>query len=139
MKSVLVTGGVVKVGWERVDLDLGNYEQFLDVTLTIDNNITGKIYQSVLGKERKGDYLRKTVQVVPHLTKHLLLEFSSLYLCICDIESMPFIEVLWQLSFSVGQHHCFLVHVSLIPVLGIVGEQKTKPTQHSVRELRLWD
>ncbi|OVA16828.1 CTP synthase [Macleaya cordata] len=140
----------------EVDLDLGNYERFLDVTLTRDNNITtGKIYQSVLEKERKGDYLGKTVQVVPHITDAIRnwIEAVSVIpvdgkegpadICVIelggtvgDIESMPFIEALRQLSFSVGQDNFCLIHVSLIPVLGVVGEQKTKPTQHSVRELR---
>ncbi|XP_074590998.1 uncharacterized protein LOC141846873 [Curcuma longa] len=140
----------------EVDLDLGNYERFLDVTLTRDNNITtGKIYQSVLEKERKGDYLGKTVQVVPHITdaiKNWIESVASVPVdgkegaadvCVIelggtvgDIESMPFIEALRQLSFSVGKENFCLIHVSLVPVLGVVGEQKTKPTQHSVRELR---
>lgn len=140
----------------EVDLDLGNYERFLDVTLTKDNNITtGKIYQSVLEKERKGDYLGKTVQVVPHITDAIREWIESVAqipvdgkegsadVCVIelggtvgDIESMPFIEALRQLSFSVGQDNFCLIHVSLIPVIGVVGEQKTKPTQHSVRELR---
>ncbi|KAL2510502.1 CTP synthase family protein [Abeliophyllum distichum] len=152
----------------EVDLDLGNYERFLDVTLTRDNNITtGKIYQSVLEKERRGDYLGKTVQVVPHITDAMKnwIEAVSVIpvdgkdgpadVCVIelggtvgDIESMPFIEALRQLFFSVGQDNFCLIHVSLIPVLGVVGEQvipnaswlqtllKRKPTQHSVRELR---
>nr|GMD13804.1 CTP synthase-like [Ipomoea batatas] len=140
----------------EVDLDLGNYERFLDVTLTRDNNITtGKIYQSVLEKERRGDYLGKTVQVVPHITdaiKNWIESVSQIPVdgkegpadvCVIelggtvgDIESMPFIEALRQLFFTVGQDNFCLIHVSLIPVLGVVGEQKTKPTQHSVRELR---
>nr|CAD1816914.1 unnamed protein product [Ananas comosus var. bracteatus] len=140
----------------EVDLDLGNYERFLDVTLTRENNITtGKIYQSVIEKERRGDYLGKTVQVVPHITdaiKNWIESVSSIPVdggtgpadvCVIelggtvgDIESMPFIEALRQLSFSVGKENFCLIHVSLVPVLGVVGEQKTKPTQHSVRELR---
>ncbi|EEF47297.1 ctp synthase, putative [Ricinus communis] len=140
----------------EVDLDLGNYERFLDVTLTKDNNITtGKIFQSVIEKERRGDYLGKTVQVVPHITDAIKNWIESVAtipvdgeegpadVCVIelggtvgDIESMPFIEALRQLSFSVGQDNFCLIHVSLIPVLGVVGEQKTKPTQHSVRELR---
>ncbi|PIN07538.1 CTP synthase (UTP-ammonia lyase) [Handroanthus impetiginosus] len=140
----------------EVDLDLGNYERFLDFRLTRDNNITtGKIYQSVLEKERRGDYLGKTVQVVPHITDAIKnwIETVSVIpvdgkegpadVCVIelggtvgDIESMPFIEALRQLFFSVGQNNFCLIHVSLIPVLGVVGEQKTKPTQHSVRELR---
>ncbi|KAL1558323.1 CTP synthase (glutamine hydrolyzing) [Salvia divinorum] len=140
----------------EVDLDLGNYERFLDVRLTKDNNITtGKIYQSVLEQERRGDYLGKTVQVVPHITEaiknwiesvsHIPVDGKEGPADVCvielggtvgDIESMPFIEALRQLLFSVGQNNFCLIHVSLIPVLGVVGEQKTKPTQHSVRELR---
>ncbi|VVA25316.1 PREDICTED: CTP synthase [Prunus dulcis] len=140
----------------EVDLDLGNYERFLDVTLTRDNNITtGKIYQSVLDKERRGDYLGETIQVVPHITDAIKTWVESISLipvdgkegpadvCVIelggtvgDIESRPFIEALRQLSFSVGQENFCLIHVSLIPILGVVGEQKTKPTQHSVRDLR---
>ncbi|XP_023554299.1 CTP synthase isoform X1 [Cucurbita pepo subsp. pepo] len=140
----------------EVDLDLGNYERFLDITLTRDNNITtGKIYQSVIDKERRGDYLGKTVQVVPHITDAIqewiervamipvdskegpadvcVIELGG---TIGDIESMPFIEALGQFSYRVGPGNFCLVHVSLVPVLNVVGEQKTKPTQHSVRGLR---
>lgn len=140
----------------EVDLDLGNYERFLDVKLTRDNNITtGKIYQSVIDKERKGDYLGKTVQVVPHITDAIqdwiervaaipvdgkegppdvcVIELGG---TIGDIESMPFIEALGQFSYRVGTGNFCLIHVSLVPVLNVVGEQKTKPTQHSVRGLR---
>ncbi|KAJ0263900.1 CTP synthase [Hirschfeldia incana] len=140
----------------EVDLDLGNYERFLDSTLTRDNNLTtGKIYQSVIDKERKGDYLGKTVQVVPHITDAIqewiervanvpvdgkegspdvcVIELGG---TIGDIESMPFIEALGQFSYKVGPGNFCLVHVSLVPVLSVVGEQKTKPTQHSVRGLR---
>ncbi|KAL4325286.1 hypothetical protein GQ457_11G011970 [Hibiscus cannabinus] len=140
----------------EVDLDLGNYERFLGITLTRDNNITtGKIYQSVINKERRGDYLGKTVQVVPHITDAIqewieraakipvdgkdgpadicVIELGG---TIGDIESMPFIEALGQFSYRVGPGNFCLVHVSLVPVLNVVGEQKTKPTQHSVRGLR---
>ncbi|RDY03816.1 CTP synthase, partial [Mucuna pruriens] len=140
----------------EVDLDLGNYERFLDLKLTRDNNITtGKIYQSVIEKERKGDYLGKTVQVVPHITDAIQgwIERVALIpvdgkegpadVCVIelggtigDIESMPFIEALGQFSYRVGPGNFCLVHVSLVPVLNVVGEQKTKPTQHSVRQLR---
>ncbi|PHU26634.1 CTP synthase 1 [Capsicum chinense] len=140
----------------EVDLDLGNYERFLDIKLTRDNNITtGKIYQSVLDKERKGDYLGKTVQVVPHITDAIQEwiervavipvdgEDSPADVCVIelggtigDIESMPFIEALGQFSYRVGAGNLCLIHVSLVPVLNVVGEQKTKPTQHSVRGLR---
>ncbi|XP_078153064.1 uncharacterized protein LOC144548251 [Carex rostrata] len=140
----------------EVDLDLGNYERFLDIKLTRDNNITtGKIYQSVINKERKGVYLGKTVQVVPHITDEIQERIEHVAsipvdgkegpadICVIelggtigDIESMPFIEALGQFSYRVGQGNFCLVHVSLVPVLKAVGEQKTKPTQHSVRGLR---
>ncbi|KAM7500435.1 hypothetical protein LguiA_024849 [Lonicera macranthoides] len=140
----------------EVDLDLGNYERFLDIKMTSDNNITtGKIYQSVIDKERRGDYLGRTVQVVPHITDAIqewiervaaipvdgkegpadvcVIELGG---TIGDIESMPFIEALGQFSYRVGAGNFCLIHVSLVPVLSVVGEQKTKPTQHSVRGLR---
>ncbi|XP_019169990.1 PREDICTED: CTP synthase-like [Ipomoea nil] len=140
----------------EVDLDLGNYERFLDIKLTRDNNITtGKIYQAVIDKERRGDYLGTTVQVVPHITDAIqewiervavipvdgkdgpadvcVIELGG---TIGDIESMPFIEALGQFSYRVGAGNFCLIHVSLVPVLNVVGEQKTKPTQHSVRGLR---
>ncbi|KAL6842779.1 hypothetical protein ACP4OV_027623 [Aristida adscensionis] len=141
----------------EVDLDLGNYERFLDIKLTRDNNITtGKIYQSVIDKERKGEYLGKTVQVVPHITNAIQEWIERVAMipvdgkegpadvCVIelggtiggDIESMPFIEALGQFSYRVGAGNFCLVHVSLVPVLNVVGEQKTKPTQHSVRGLR---
>ncbi|XP_039799769.1 CTP synthase-like isoform X1 [Panicum virgatum] len=156
----------------EVDLDLGNYERFLDIKLTRDNNITtGKIYQSVIDKERRGDYLGKTVQVVPHITDEIQVWIERVAMnpvdgteepadvCVIelggtigdkifsphnnsgildagDIESMPFIEALGQFSYRVGPGNFCLVHVSLVPVLNVVGEQKTKPTQHSVRGLR---
>ena len=138
----------------EVDLDLGNYERFLDIRLTRDNNITtGKIYQSVIEKERKGDYLGKTVQVVPHVTDaiqqwvervaHIPVDGHTPDVCIVelggtvgDIESAPFIEAMRQFQFHVGHDNFCLIHVSLVPVVGSVGEQKTKPTQASVRSLR---
>ncbi|CAA3022627.1 CTP synthase 1-like [Olea europaea var. sylvestris] len=140
----------------EVDLDLGNYERFLDIKLTRENNITtGKIYQSVIDKERRGDYLGTTVQVVPHITDAIQEWIERVALipvdgkegpadvCVIelggtigDIESMPFIEALGQFSYRVGAGNFCLIHVSLVPVLNVVGEQKTKPTQHSVRGLR---
>jgi len=140
----------------EVDLDLGNYERFLDVTLHRENNITtGKIYQSVIEKERRGDYLGKTVQVVPHITDAIqewvervgrisvdgdkgepdicIVELGG---TIGDIESMPFVEAFRQLQFRVKKDNFCVVHVSLVPQPGATGEHKTKPTQHSVRELR---
>jgi CTP synthase len=140
------------------DLDLGNYERFLDVTLASDNNITtGKVYNSVIRKERRGDFLGKTVQVVPHVSDSIQQWIesvarrpvsSSLYcnspdVCVVelggtvgDIESMPFVEAIRQFQFNVGRENICLVHVSLVPTLGDENEQKTKPTQHSVQSLR---
>ncbi|WVZ83586.1 hypothetical protein U9M48_030718, partial [Paspalum notatum var. saurae] len=146
----------------EVHMDLGDYERFLDVELTEDNNITsGKIYQapncllSVINKERRGDYLGKTVQIVPHITDEIQERVKHVALipvdgregppdvCIIelggtigDIESRPFIEALSQLSCIAGPKNFCLVHVSLVPVINVVGEQKTKPTQNSVRCLR---
>tara|TARA_Y100001936_G_scaffold39204_2_gene37532 strand:- start:17165 stop:18838 length:1674 start_codon:yes stop_codon:yes gene_type:complete len=140
----------------EVDLDLGNYERFLDIALTRDNNITtGKVYANVIDKERRGDYLGKTVQVVPHITNeiqewiervaHVPADGSSETPDACvielggtvgDIESAPFIEALRQFQFRAGKGNVCFVHVSLVPVMGPVGEQKTKPTQHTVKELR---
>ena len=140
----------------EADLDLGNYERFLDISLSKDNNITtGKVYSSVIEKERRGDYLGKTVQVVPHITDEIQnwiervacvsSDSSSLPPDACvielggtvgDIESAPFVESLRQFQFRVGRENICFVHVSLVPVMGPVGEQKTKPTQHTVKELR---
>lgn len=142
----------------ETDLDLGNYERFLDITLTARHNITtGKIYKEVIKRERRGDYLGKTVQMVPHATDMVqswIKEVSKISvdgtgLCpdVClievggtvgDIESMVFLEALRQFQFAVGRENTMFVHVSLLPVVGSAGsgEQKTKPTQHSVKELR---
>uniref|UniRef100_UPI00398F3199 CTP synthase 1b isoform X2 n=1 Tax=Pristiophorus japonicus TaxID=55135 RepID=UPI00398F3199 len=140
----------------EVDLDLGNYERFLDIRLTRDNNITtGKIYQSVINKERKGDYLGKTVQVVPHITDaiqewvvrqaRIPVDSDGVEPEVCvielggtvgDIESMPFIEAFRQFQFKAKRENFCNIHVSLVPQPSTTGEQKTKPTQNSVRELR---
>uniref|UniRef100_A0A7S2YZ90 CTP synthase n=1 Tax=Chloropicon laureae TaxID=464258 RepID=A0A7S2YZ90_9CHLO len=140
----------------EVDLDLGNYERFIGVTLTRDHNITtGKIFKSVIEREREGAYLGKTVQVVPHLTDaiqdwiervaHIPVDGTGETPDVCiielggtvgDIESGPFLEALRQFQFRNAPHDVCSVHVSLVPVLGVVGEQKTKPTQHSVQVLR---
>uniref|UniRef100_A0A671WKI3 CTP synthase n=1 Tax=Sparus aurata TaxID=8175 RepID=A0A671WKI3_SPAAU len=140
----------------EVDLDLGNYERFLDIRLTRDNNLTtGKIYQSVINKERRGDYLGKTVQVVPHITDaiqewvmrqaRISVDDDGVEPQVCvielggtvgDIESMPFIEAFRQFQFKVKRENFCNIHVSLIPQPNTTGEQKTKPTQNSVRELR---
>ena len=138
----------------ETDLDLGNYERFLDVTLSGKHNITtGKIYKEVIHAERRGDYLGKTVQIVPHATdmvqswlkevsKHTV-DGTGIEPDVClvevggtvgDIESMVFLEALRQFQFTVGQQNFLLIHVSYVPVMS--GEQKTKPTQHTVKELR---
>ncbi|XP_073984265.1 CTP synthase isoform X2 [Rhodnius prolixus] len=140
----------------EVDLDLGNYERFLDITLHQDNNITtGKIYQHVISRERKGDYLGKTVQVVPHITDTIqewvqrvakqcvsqdgrkpqvcIVELGG---TIGDIEGMPFVEAFRQFQFRVTRENFCCAHVSLVPQPKSTGEPKTKPTQASVRELR---
>lgn len=140
----------------EVDLDLGNYERFLDITLHKDNNITtGKIYQSVIEKERRGEYLGKTVQVVPHITdaiqewvarvakQSVSADGNEPEVCIIelggtigDIEGMPFVEAFRQFQFRVKKENFCCAHVSLIPQPKSAGEPKTKPTQSSVRELR---
>ncbi|MGB1697728.1 MAG: glutamine hydrolyzing CTP synthase [Thermoplasmatota archaeon] len=134
----------------EADLDLGNYERFLDVHLGRENNITtGKVYQSVIEKERRGDYLGKTVQIIPHITNEIqewiqrvgessgadvvLVEVGG---TVGDIESAPFLEAVRQLHRTVGDDNMVLIHTSLVPVMGVVGEQKTKPTQHTVRDLK---
>ena len=142
----------------EVDLDLGNYERFLDIRLHRENNITtGKIYQDVILRERRGEYLGKTVQVVPHISnaiqdsvqsvakmsvekdkdgKDLVPEICIIELggTIGDIESRPFVEAFRQFQFRVGKENFCSVHVSLVPQ--VAGEQKTKPTQNSVKDLR---
>ncbi|XP_063218127.1 CTP synthase isoform X2 [Bacillus rossius redtenbacheri] len=140
----------------EVDLDLGNYERFLDVTLHSDNNITtGKIYQHVITKERRGDFLGKTVQVVPHITDAIQEwvervahqpvdgEGTKPQVCVVelggtigDIEGMPFVEAFRQFQFRVKKENFCCAHVSLVPQPKSTGEAKTKPTQASVRELR---
>ncbi|XP_031623215.1 CTP synthase [Contarinia nasturtii] len=139
----------------EVDLDLGNYERFLDISLCRDNNITtGKIYKQVIEKERRGDYLGKTVQVVPHITDAIQEWVEKVaqrpvkgdkkpQVCIVelggtigDIEGMPFVEAFRQFQFRVKRENFCVAHVSLVPMPRATGEPKTKPTQSSVRELR---
>lgn len=138
----------------EVDLDLGNYERYLNITLTRENNITtGKIYQHVIERERRGDYLGQTVQVVPHLTNAIqdwiervakipvddtnevpdvcIIELGG---TVGDIESGPFIEAMRQLRRRAGRDNFLQIHVSLIPVVS--GEQKTKPTQQAIKDVR---
>jgi len=132
----------------EVDLDLGNYERFLDTNLTSDHNITtGKVYSAVIEKERKGEYLGATVQVIPHITNEIkerirriardydvvVVEIGG---TVGDIESMPFLEAARQMQLEEGRENVAFVHVTYVPKLRAVGEQKTKPTQHSVRDLR---
>ena len=132
----------------ETDLDLGNYERFVDVNLKADNNITtGKVYWSVLSRERKGDYLGKTVQVIPHITNEIkdriknigkesditIVEIGG---TVGDIESLPFLEAIRQFKKDVGRDNVLYIHVSLLPFIKTAGEIKTKPTQHSVKELR---
>ncbi len=134
----------------EADLDLGNYERFLGQSLSGTHNLTtGKIYRSVIEKERRGDFLGNTVQIIPHVTGEIkrsirevaeaagaevvLVEVGG---TVGDIESMPFLEALRELSYELGEGHMVFVHTTLVPVVGPVGEAKTKPTQHSVRELR---
>ncbi|MEM0128601.1 MAG: CTP synthase [Thermoplasmata archaeon] len=134
----------------EADLDLGNYERFLDQSLSGSHNLTtGKIYRAVIEKERRGDYLGTTVQIIPHVTgeiKRLIREVAraagaevilvEVGGTVGDIESMPFLEALRELSYELGPGQIAFVHTTLVPVVGPVGEAKTKPTQHSVRELR---
>ena len=134
----------------RPTLDLGHYERFIDESLTRDNNVTtGQIYASVIDKERRGDYLGATVQVIPHITNEIkahitrVAERSGADVCIVevggtvgDIESLPFLEAIRQVRQFVGEANVMFVHLTLLPHLGAADELKTKPTQHSVRELR---
>ncbi len=134
----------------ETDLDLGHYERFVDENLNKNNNVTaGKIYWSVMNKERKGEYLGKTVQVIPHITNEIkerikrAVEQNNADVVITeiggtvgDIESLPFIEAIRQMKNEVGRENVAYIHVTLIPYLPKSGELKTKPTQHSVKELR---
>lgn len=134
----------------ETDLDLGHYERFIDINLSKSSNVTtGKIYQSVITKERRGDYLGGTVQVIPHITN----EIKNRVFCVGnnsnadfviteiggtvgDIESLPFLEAIRQVKKDVGKNDVLYIHVTLVPYIGGAGELKTKPTQHSVKELR---
>ena len=133
----------------ETDLDLGHYERFIDESLTRDSNATtGSIYQSVLAAERRGDYLGKTVQVIPHITDEIKRRIRVLATddvdvvitevggTVGDIESLPFLEAIRQFRLDVGRENVCYVHLTLVPFIGPSGELKTKPTQHSVTELR---
>lgn len=133
----------------ETDLDLGHYERYLDTPLSQKNNYTsGSIYYSVITKERKGEYLGRTVQVIPHITNEikeviLSLRGPSVDVAIIeiggtvgDIESQPFLEAIRQLRGDLGKDRCLFIHLTLVPYLAKAGEHKTKPTQHSVKELR---
>jgi CTP synthase len=132
----------------ETDLDLGHYERFTNARLTRDHNwTTGRLYELIIAKERRGDYLGKTVQVIPHVTNEikaairkvsqeadvLIVEIGG---TVGDIESLPFLEAIRQMRNDVGRDNSLFVHVTLVPYIHASGEQKTKPTQHSVKELR---
>jgi CTP synthase len=133
----------------ETDLDLGHYERFLDVSMTRDNNTTtGQVYNEVIQRERRGDYLGATVQVVPHITDEIrrrmmrLSETGKFDVILTeiggtvgDIESLPFLEAMRQMMIKVGKQHCLSIHLTLVPYISSAGEIKTKPTQHSVKTL----
>ncbi|EOD01783.1 CTP synthase [Caldisalinibacter kiritimatiensis] len=134
----------------ETDLDLGHYERFIDINLSKNSNVTtGKIYWSVINKERKGAYLGGTVQVIPHITneikdrvfrvakeKEVDVVITEIGGTVGDIESLPFLEAIRQIKYDVGKENVMYLHVTLVPYLTKAGELKTKPTQHSVKELR---
>jgi CTP synthase len=131
----------------ETDLDLGHYQRFIDASLSQANNITtGRVYQTVISKERRGDYLGSTVQVIPHITDEIKTNIRRLAPdhdvviteiggTVGDIESLPFLEAIRQFRVDVGKENAIFVHLTLVPFIAAAGELKTKPTQHSVREL----
>ncbi|MBP2002749.1 CTP synthase [Paenibacillus shirakamiensis] len=134
----------------ETDLDLGHYERFIDINLSKSNNVTtGKIYSSVISKERRGEYLGGTVQVIPHITNEIKervyragretnsdVVITEIGGTVGDIESLPFLEAIRQIKSDIGRDNVMYIHVTLIPYIKAAGEVKTKPTQHSVKELR---
>ena len=134
----------------ETDLDLGHYERFIDINLGKSSNVTaGKVYWSVINKERKGDYLGSTVQVIPHITNEIKqnvyrvgkednadVVITEIGGTVGDIESLPFLEAIRQVKKEVGRDDVLYIHVTLVPYINAAGELKTKPTQHSVKELR---
>src|SRR2546421_8324243 len=131
----------------ETDLDLGHYERFTHARLTRDNNwTTGRIYEQIIAKERRGDYLGKTVQVIPHVTNEIKAAMKKISQdvdvaiveiggTVGDIESLPFIEAIRQMRQELGRENTLFVHTTLVPYIAAAGELKTKPTQHSVKEL----
>src|SRR5881296_1426141 len=132
----------------ETDLDLGHYERFTHARLSRDNNLTtGRIYEQIITKERRGDYLGKTVQVIPHVTNEIknamrkvaadcdvaIVEIGG---TVGDIESLPFLEAIRQMRQELGRDNTVFIHLTLVPFIPTAGELKTKPTQHSVKELR---
>src|SRR5437764_7223656 len=134
----------------ETDLDLGHYERFTSAPLSRDcNYTTGKIYRAIIEKERRGDYLGKTIQVIPHITDEIKaavrkladehrpdVQIVEIGGTVGDIESLPFMEAIRQMGNEEGRGNAIFVHVTLVPFIAAAGELKTKPTQHSVRELR---
>ncbi len=133
----------------ETDLDLGHYERFLNVPTSQSNNVTtGRIYQSVIEKERRGEFLGKTVQVIPHITDEIKrrvqilgnsgefdIVITEIGGTVGDIESLPYVEAVRQLKWDLGEHNAIVIHLTLVPFLSAAGELKTKPTQHSVKTL----
>ena len=132
----------------ETDLDLGHYERFIRTKMTSRNNFTqGRVYEDVLRRERRGEYLGATIQVIPHITNDIkqrvydgaeghdiaIVEIGG---TVGDIESQPFIEAIRQMGTEIGRERALFIHLTLVPFLGPAGEVKTKPTQHSVKELR---
>jgi CTP synthase len=132
----------------ETDLDLGHYERFISARMGKKNNFTtGQIYDSVIRKERRGEYLGKTVQVIPHITDEIKLHIKNgangadvaiveVGGTVGDIESLPFLEAIRQIGFEEGRENACYIHLTLLPFISTAGELKTKPTQHSVKELR---
>ncbi|ARI76049.1 CTP synthase [Halobacillus mangrovi] len=134
----------------ETDLDLGHYERFIDINLNKFSNVTtGKVYSNVIKKERRGDYLGGTVQVIPHITNEIKdrvfraghetnadVVITEIGGTVGDIESLPFLEAIRQIKSDIGREHVMYIHCTLVPYLQAAGEMKTKPTQHSVKELR---
>ena len=134
----------------ETDLDLGGYERFLNINLPKENNVTtGQIYQTVIDSERRGDFLGRCVQIVPHVTNEIkrrirmvaeqskgAVVLTELGGTVGDIEGLPFLEAIRQMRLEDGFDNTLYVHVALVPILDVTGEMKTKPLQHSVNELR---